>query len=116
MAEDAFGPPPGLKQISTHWPLITDPAQFVLRYAPAIRQYLVALLRNAHEADDVTQEFLLRGLLRGFVRTTHLRGRFRDYLKTAVRNAALSHLSRRADRGARGPDPDHLIQPEDEHS
>jgi RNA polymerase sigma-70 factor (ECF subfamily) len=86
------GPPPALDQISTRWPLITDAAQFVMRYLPAIRHYLEALLKNCHDAEDATQEFLLRGLLRGFLRTNELRGRFRDYLKTAVRNAALTHL------------------------
>jgi RNA polymerase sigma-70 factor (ECF subfamily) len=83
---------PGLNEISTRWPLIRDPIQFVLRYAPAIRKYLLALMRNTHDAEDVAQEFLLKGILRGFVRTEQLRGRFRDYLKTAVRNAALNYL------------------------
>jgi RNA polymerase sigma-70 factor (ECF subfamily) len=85
---------PGLDAISTHWHLITDPVRFVLRYAQAIHAYLKALLRNAHDAEEVAQEFLLRGITRGFVRREPLRGRFRDYLKSAVRNAALSHLRR----------------------
>jgi hypothetical protein len=87
-------PAPGLEEISTRWPLIKDPTQFVLRYAPAIQKYLEALLRNDHDAEEVTQDFLLKGLLRGFVRTPELRGRFRDYLKAAVRNTALNHLER----------------------
>src|SRR5205085_2081490 len=85
---------PGLEEISTRWPLIRDPMQFVMRYAPAIRKYLEALLHNTHDAEDVTQDFLIRGLLRGFVRTDNLRGQFRHYLKRAVRNAALNHLQR----------------------
>lgn len=86
---------PGLDQISTRWSLITDPLRFVLRYAPAIHAYLGALIKNPQDAEEVAQEFLLRGIQQGFVRTEPLRGRFRDYLKTAVRNAALSHLRRR---------------------
>ena len=85
---------PGLEEISTRWPLIRDPVQFVMRYAPAIRKYLEAMLKNTH-AEDVTQDFLIRGLLRGFVRTDNLRGQFRHYLKRAVRNAALNHLQKR---------------------
>src|SRR4051812_10671065 len=86
---------PGLDQISTHSPMIEDPGQFVLRYAPAIRSYLRALLKDSDGAEEVSQDFLVRGLLRGFVRTTELRGRFRHYLKAAVRNAAMNHLQRR---------------------
>jgi RNA polymerase sigma-70 factor (ECF subfamily) len=107
---------PALDQISTRWPLLGDAAQFVLRYAPAIRKYLRALLRDADDAEEVAQEFLVKGLLRGFVRTTHLQGRFRNYLKTAVRNAALNYLQRQ--RGARRADldPDRLAAPEEPSS
>lgn len=84
-----------LEQISTRWPLITDPGQFVLRYAPAIRRYLGAILTDPNEADEAAQDFLLKSLSRGFTpdRITH--GRFRDYLKAAVRNAAMSHFRKR---------------------
>src|SRR5438067_715286 len=107
-------PAPGLDQISTRWPLIKDPVQFVLRYAPAIQKYLEALLRDSDDAGEVTQEFLLKGLLRGFVRTPQLRGRFRGYLKTAVRNAAFDHLQRRRPDRAGGLDPAYLPAPVEE--
>jgi hypothetical protein len=84
-----------LDQISTRWPIISDPMQFTLCYAPAIRRYLEELIPNLHDAEDVLQDFLLRGLVRGFVRTEPVHGRFRHYLKVAVRNAALDHLRRR---------------------
>jgi DNA-directed RNA polymerase specialized sigma24 family protein len=100
-----------LDEISTRWPMIQDPVQFVLRYAPAIQRYLGALLKAPHDAEEVAQEFLLRGLQRGFVRTTELRGRFRDYLKVSVRNAALTHLGRERPRGA-GPAPEQLPAPD----
>jgi RNA polymerase sigma-70 factor (ECF subfamily) len=103
-----------LDEISTRWPLIHDPVQFVLRYAPAIRKYLEALLHNSHDAEEVAQDFLLKGILRGFVLTTQLRGRFRYYLKTAVRNAALTHLQRHKPDSAGGVDPAHLADPRDE--
>jgi hypothetical protein len=88
-------PAPALDQISTHWSAIHDPGSFTLRYAPAIRAYLVALLRDEHEADEAAQAFLLRMVEHGFGRVNPKQGRFRDYLKTAVRNAALSRLRRK---------------------
>jgi RNA polymerase sigma-70 factor (ECF subfamily) len=108
-------PVPSLEDISTRWPLLRDPVQFVMRYAPAIRKYLEAILHNASDADDVAQDFLLRGLQRGFVRTEDLRGRFRYYLKRAVRNAALTHLQRRQCPAA-GLDTDDLPDPHEDES
>jgi RNA polymerase sigma-70 factor (ECF subfamily) len=105
------GPKAALDQISTRWSLISDPVQFVLRYAPAIRQYLEALLKDPDDAEEVAQDFFLAGLQRGFLRTDDLRGRFRDYLKTGVRNAALTHLRRRKSSHASGPDPAQLPAP-----
>jgi hypothetical protein len=84
----------GLAQISTRWPSIDDPVQFVIRYAPAIRGYLGVFLKNPHDVDDVCQTFLLRVVERGVVEQDRLHGRFRDYLIAAVRNAALAQLRR----------------------
>jgi RNA polymerase sigma-70 factor (ECF subfamily) len=91
-------PPTVLEQISTRWPQVSDPAQFMLRYAPAIERYLLALLRDAHAVEEVTQDLLLRVVQRHFVPEQVTRGRFRDYLKSVVRNAAFSHLRREAAR------------------
>jgi len=82
-----------LEDISTEWDIIRDPALFVLRYAPAIQRYVSALVRNRHDAEEVTQEFFLRVTQHDFYRPSG-GGRFRDYLKAAVRNAALNHLRR----------------------
>jgi hypothetical protein len=84
-----------LEQISTRWPLISDPGQFVLRYAPAIRRYLGAILSDPHEADEASQDFLVKALSSGFSPERVTRGRFRDYLKAAVRNAAITRFRRR---------------------
>lgn len=83
-----------LDHISTHWPLISNPTQFVMRYAPAIQRYAAAIVANPHDAEEVCQEFLVKVLQRGFTPECVTRGRFRDYLKSAVRNAALTHLRR----------------------
>ena len=84
-----------LDDISTRWPMIHDPAQFVLRYAPAIEGYLTALVRDADKVDEIRQDFLLRVLQKGIVPQSDLKGRFRHYLKAAVRNAAISHLRKK---------------------
>jgi hypothetical protein len=85
-----------LEQISTHWPIVGDPVQFVLRYAPAVRRYLGALIGHTHDADDVVQDFLMQVVRRPFTPEKIRRGRFRDYLKAALRNAAITHFRRDA--------------------
>jgi hypothetical protein len=97
----SHSPPPsarpraGIDQISTRWTLIHDPYQFVMRYAPAIQDYLGVFLRHPHDVHDVCQDFLVRVFERGVVEEERLHGRFRDYLIAAVRNAALAHMRRR---------------------
>jgi len=86
----------GIDQISTRWAHIKDPVKFVMRYAPAIQGYLTVFLKNPHDVEDVSQAFLTRVVERGVVEPSALRGRFRDYLIAAVRNAALAHLRRRS--------------------
>jgi RNA polymerase sigma-70 factor (ECF subfamily) len=83
-----------LDEISTEWAVVRDPARFVRRYASAIQRYVAALVTNRHDAEEVTQEFFLRVTEHGFIRTRQEGGRFRDYLKAAVRNAALNFLRR----------------------
>jgi len=92
-------PGPALDQIGTCWHRVRDPAYFAASYGPAIRRYLEALLKNAHDAEEVTQEILLRVHEHGLGRASPERGRFRDYLKKAVRNAALAFLRKKQARG-----------------
>src|SRR5262245_12248777 len=84
-----------LDLISTHWSALRDSNRFLIRYAQAVRSYLLALLGNADDADDVAHDFFVRVIERGFEHADPQRGRFRDYLKIAVRNAGLSHLRRK---------------------
>ena len=49
-----------LEWISTQWPLVHDPAHVVLRYGPAIRSYVTAIIPDRNEAEEATQEFLTR--------------------------------------------------------
>lgn len=87
-----------LDLILTDWLILHDSHRFLVRYAPAIRSYLRALLGNAPDADDVAHDFFVRVVERGFLHARPERGRFRDYLKVAVRNAAISHLRRQQRR------------------
>ena len=89
-----------LDEISTCWPTVNNPLQFVMRYAPAIRRYLTAIMKSSDAAEEVSQDFLVKVLERGFQSESVNRGRFRDYLKAAVRYTALSALRRRAPENA----------------
>jgi RNA polymerase sigma factor (sigma-70 family) len=80
---------------TTQWDLIGDPAHVIKRYEPAIRRYFLALIRNRDDAEEAAQEFFLRIVRTGFAGACRDRGRFRDYLKKAVRNAALNYLRSR---------------------
>src|SRR5262249_47532009 len=81
-----------LDDITTEWEIVHDVGQFVERYAPAVRRYLRAVIRNVHDAEEVAQDFFLRVSRHGFVHVRQEGGRFRNYLKKAVRNAALNFL------------------------
>jgi RNA polymerase sigma-70 factor (ECF subfamily) len=85
-----------LSQISTSWSILRQAqggsadamaaAQQLLlqRYGRAVHRYLLALLRDHHAADDLTQEFGLR-LVRGdFRHVDPQRGHFRNYVKTVL--------------------------------
>lgn len=61
-------------------------AQSILmeRYQRPIYRYLLASLRDADAADEVFQEFAVKFFKGGFRHADQSRGRFRDYLKTAL--------------------------------
>jgi len=91
----ASAPKSSLDQITTRWASLKDPVQFLLLYGPAIGKYLVTIIKNPHDADEVAQDILARFLQEGFARASPDRGRFRDYLKVSVRNAAMSRLRKK---------------------
>ena len=88
-------PPSVLEEISTYWPMVQNPVQFVMRYANAIQKYVAAIVRNPHDAEEVAQAFLVRVFDKGFCPANVSDGRFRDYLRAAVRYVAISHLRQR---------------------
>ncbi len=98
-----------IEAIETRWSLLrlahtsgTDTAQarqaLVLRYAPAVRRYVGAMVRQQDDADELAQDVVLR-LMRGdFAGADPSRGRFRDFLKTAVRNMVQNHWAKESRR------------------
>jgi RNA polymerase sigma factor (sigma-70 family) len=102
--------------IATQWSLVllahqgsvsaAGPArnELVLKYRRAIRAYLGAMLRDDHAADELTQEVILRLLSGDFAGATPEKGRFRNYLKVAVRNMARSYWQERQRRAATAVD------------
>lgn len=61
------------------------------RYGGAIHHYLLGALRDPTLADDLFQEFVLRFLRGDFRRANPERGRFRDYLRTALIHLVHDH-------------------------
>ena len=62
------------------------------QYSKCVQQYLLGATRCHHAAEDLTQEFALRFVRGDFKNASPDRGRFRDYLKTSLRNLANDHF------------------------
>jgi RNA polymerase sigma factor (sigma-70 family) len=107
------GPPKSrLEAIATRWTLLRrahgqsataagDARDIlVMRYQSAIRRYIGALVHNEQEADDITQDVLIRLLKGDFAGADPCRGRFRDLLKVAIRNMVRNTWNREKVRRA----------------
>jgi RNA polymerase sigma-70 factor (ECF subfamily) len=87
---------PRLSRISTRWDLLlqahggegealSEARRLLLRrYCGAVYRYLRAAVRDPHAAEELSQEFALRVLRGDFRRADPGRGRFRDFVKTAL--------------------------------
>jgi RNA polymerase sigma factor (sigma-70 family) len=86
-----------LSQIQTKWTVVFQAHQegdhasraqneLAQRYLGAIYRYILGAVRDPHKADDLAQEFAIRLVRGAFKRATPDRGRFRDFVKAAVRN------------------------------
>jgi len=85
-----------LSRISTLWTMVfqahAGPADAIAdaqrllmqRYSGAVLRYLLGALHDPDVADDLAQEFAYRFVRGDFRRANPDRGRFRDYLKTAL--------------------------------
>ena len=97
---ECYEPEARLTAIDTHWSKLfeahktngetTTAAQQeeLLRYYGAVRRYLVGIVHDAGVAEELTQDFAVRFLRGDFKRADPERGRFRDFLKTALRHLA----------------------------
>jgi RNA polymerase sigma factor (sigma-70 family) len=96
-----------LNQIETVWTMVhgsyaEDPsvarssrAEFLERYGPAAKRYLLGAVRDVEAADELYQEFALR-YLRGDLRAADPdRGKFRSYLKSILYRMVADHFRRR---------------------
>ena len=95
-----------LSRISTIWTVVGDAhavpgdaasdARLALlqRYQGAAYRYLLGAVRNAEAADDLFQEFALRMMRGAFHHADRGRGRFRDYVKTALVRLVIDHQNR----------------------
>ncbi len=92
-----------LSRIETQWTAVlrahggaTDSADSVrgrllLCYTTAVYRYLLGAVRDPDTASDLCQEFAVRFLRGDFRRAAPERGRFRDYVKTALANLVNDH-------------------------
>jgi DNA-directed RNA polymerase specialized sigma24 family protein len=108
--EDEEDRDPRLTQLSTQWTLVFQAHQgtpeevaaaqveLMSRYGGAVQRYLLAALRDPEAAEELNQEFALRFLRGDFHRADPTRGRFRDFVKRALRNLMNDELRRRMHR------------------
>ena len=99
-----------LSRISTVWSVVrhahqasTDSAlavrnELMGRYHGAAYRYLLRLLGDTDAADDVFQEFAMRFVRGDFRRADPGRGRFRQYVKSALINLVIDYRKSRARR------------------
>jgi hypothetical protein len=88
-------------------------SEIIQRYGKAIRRYLFALLKKTEDVDDVAQNIHVKILKGDLAKWDAARSRFRDFLKTVVRNAALD-CHRQSQR--RGQSADDVADVPDPHS
>jgi RNA polymerase sigma-70 factor (ECF subfamily) len=105
-----------LSQINTPWSMVlraharqqgnvAEAQQLLLqRYGGAIYRYLLGALRDPDAADDLNQDFAVRFLRGDFHRVSPERGRFRDFVKTAVLNLIIDFQRRKKTRPKSMPD------------
>jgi DNA-directed RNA polymerase specialized sigma24 family protein len=113
---------PRLDEVSTHWDLLErahgqSPSAagaarnaLAIQYAGVVRNYVRALVQDRQEADELSQEVLLR-LMRGdFARANRDQGRFRDLLKVTIRNMVRTRWTYKQRRAAVPIDPTRLCE------
>src|SRR5262249_3607129 len=99
---------PRLTQISTEWTLVfqahrgtpeevaAPQVELMDRYAGAVQRYLLGALHDTEVAEELAQEFALRFLRGDFHRANPACGRFRDFVKRALRNLMTDYWRQRS--------------------
>jgi len=65
--------------------------KLLLRYYGAVYRYLRGMVRDAAVAEELSQDFVVRFLRGDFRQANPQRGRFRDFLKVALRHLVIDH-------------------------
>ncbi len=94
-----------LNEIATHWTVVRQAhgdeavgaarAALMERYSGAVYRYLLGALRDRDAADDLFQDFCLRFLRGDFRNANPEKGRFRDFVKTALFHLIVDYQNRR---------------------
>ncbi len=103
MKSDEFKP--RIDQIETQWSMVRQAAHslasaddarraLVMRYASSIRAYVLAMTKSEQDADELSQDVIVRILNGDFGGADREKGRFRDFLKVAVRNMVRNHWAK----------------------
>lgn len=87
----------------------------VLRYAKSVRRYIGGIVQNTEDADELSQDAIMRLMKGDFGGANPNRGRFRDLLKTAVRNMVRTHWAKSNRRRTVDVEFDTVIGTEDHH-
>ena len=122
MKSDEFTP--RIDQIETQWSMVRQAANsfasaddarrsLVMRYASSIRAYVLAMTRNEQDADELSQDVIVRILNGDFGGANREKGRFRDFLKVAVRNMVRNHWAKSKRRKTADLDLGELDTPDD---
>ena len=100
-----------LGQISTIWTMVSRAhggpwlaeaeaqKRFMEHYYGAVYRYFLTALRDPDAAQELFQEFAERFLRGSFKKFNPAKGRFRDYLRMALRNMIRDHCKRQASFG-----------------
>jgi RNA polymerase sigma-70 factor (ECF subfamily) len=97
-----------LSELSTNWTMlfqanhgtpeeVSDALKLMmLRYSGAVHRYLLKTVRDSNAVTELDQEFALRFLKGNFLRYDPSVGRFRDYVRGAVRNLMIDYYRGKA--------------------
>ena len=101
-----------ISRILTNPNVLEDPQSFFELYSLPIRRFFLCLCRNADEADEQCQEFALKFMSGSFHSFDPSKGRFRDFLKSALRNQVKRNGKLAARRPGAIPDEHDVADPD----